>query len=59
MQILESFSFYFYFYPSQPFQMGQGKIRETTNQLGVLYRTGVSHNSMYLLHMYIPVFLNM
>ncbi len=27
-----SFSFYFYFYPSQPFQMGPGKIRETTNQ---------------------------
>ncbi len=37
MQIFASFSFYFYFYPSQPFQMGPGKIRETTNQLSLAY----------------------
>ncbi len=35
MQILASFSFYFYFYRSQPFQMGPEKIRETTNQLSL------------------------
>ncbi len=35
MQIFASFSFYFYFYPSRPFQMGPGKIWETTNQLSL------------------------
>ncbi len=28
-------SFHFYVYPSQPFQMGPGKIRETTNQVSL------------------------
>ncbi len=35
MQICASFSFYIYFYPSQPIQMGPGKIPETTNQLSL------------------------
>ncbi len=35
MQIVASFSINFYFYPSQPFQMGPEKIRETTNQLSL------------------------
>ncbi len=32
---LPLFPFIFNFYPSQPFQMGPGKIRETTNQLSL------------------------
>ncbi len=36
MQMFASFSFYFYFYPSQPFQIGLGKIQETTNQLKLM-----------------------
>ncbi len=35
MQMFASFSFYFPFYPSLPFQMGLGKIRETTNELSL------------------------
>ncbi len=43
-----SFSFYFYFYPSQPFQMGPGKIRETTNQLSLTWRMKCSvFSSLY------------
>ncbi len=38
MQIFASFSFYFYFYLSEPFQMGLGKIWETINQLSLASR---------------------
>ncbi len=40
MQIFASFSFNFYFYPSRPFQMGLGKIREKTNQLSLALTRG-------------------
>ncbi len=41
MQIFASFSFYFYFYfdHSRPFQMGLGKIWETTNKLSLAWIT--------------------
>ncbi len=48
MQIFASFSFYFHFYPSRPFQMGPGKIGETTNQLSLALAS--KHLKVILFH---------
>ncbi len=47
MHLFACFSFYFLYYSSQHFEMGLGKIQETTNQLSLALDAAV-HPSQWL-----------
>ncbi len=54
MQIYASFSFSFYIYCSQPFQMGPGKIWETTNQLSLASTSTCQVRNLYKVDQFQP-----